>query len=267
MTRGRKPPSDLGTRLTQLDRILGVHVNTDPVDGLDLIVYHRGPVGSDSHLAICQILLEHGGRDRTIPGEPRRLRPVTRPAPLDWAYRDLDQMHRLALQVTNGQHHFEFDPGHVHLLPDFQPLADLARGGILADPSGELTLLHRRLQRYPSRLGDGLVARLWEIRPLLDAASGAADRGDTTGTAAGLTRAADLAAHALHGHAGTWPPHPAQLLSGAQRLACTPPSFAGTMQRVLAQLGTRPGLLRDAVATTSVLMDGVVVACRPRRQD
>lgn len=267
MTRARKPPDDLGSRLTQLDRILGVHVTTDSVVGLDLIIYHRGAVGPDIHLAICQILVVHGSGNPLTGNAPQRLRPRNEPQALDWAYRDLDQMHHLADRVADGHHRFEFDPSHVHLLPDFQPLADLARGGVLADPSGELTLLHRRLQRYPTPLAVALVARLWEIRPLLDETSQAADRGDTTGTAAGLARAADLAAHALYGHAHRWPPHPTQLLTGAARLPCAPPGFAALLHRALAHLGTRPSLLRDAVTTSSQMLDAVLAACRPVRRD
>lgn len=266
---GSWPPADLGARLTQLDGVLAVHAAAGPGGTLGLVLYHRGPVPARTHHAICRTLLNPQTSDHIPPdGQTRpRLRAVTEPAPLEWAYRDLDRVQQLTRRVAAGQHHFELEPGKVRLQPDFQPLADLTRAQILADPSAELGLLQHRLQHYPDPLADALVARLWETALLLEETHRAADHGDTVGVAAGLARILDLAAHALHGHARSWPPDPAELFTATQRLHDAPPGFTRTTQHLLAHLGSRPTLLHDAADATSQLLRAVTATCQPRRQD
>lgn len=252
-----------------MDSVIALHAAVESAGSLDLVIYHRGPVSPGTDQAICSALLDRYSAE-PLPGggaaQPR-LRTATQPAPLEWAYRDLDRLHQLARRTAAGHHRFELDPGRVRLQPDFQPLADLAHGRILADPSGELTLLQHRLRRYPRPLADGLVVRLWQTSLLIEDTRRAADHADTVGVAGGLTRIIDLTAHALHGHARRWPPDPVKLLAATQRLDCAPPDFSQTTQHLLSCLGSQPRQLHNVVDATSQLVRVVAATCRPRHPD
>ena len=270
--------ADLGERLTRLTGVVAVHVTTGPAGGLDLVLYHRGPMPTATHAAICRSLTdpptdnpcahqETDTRLRIAGTTPRpRLQAVSAPPLLAWGYFDLDRLQQLEDRVAQGRHHFELPPGKARLQPDFQPLADLTRAHILADPSSELRRCQHRLQHYPDALSDALVARLWETALLLEETHHAADHGDTVGVAAGLARVLDLAAHALHGYARTWPPDPVELFAATRLLVNTPPGFTRTTQHLLAHLGSRPTMLHDAADATTELLRAITATCQPRRQ-
>ncbi|HEX2362059.1 MAG TPA: hypothetical protein VHI11_08320 [Jiangellaceae bacterium] len=70
-------------------------------------------------------------------------------------------------------------------MPDFAYAGEVALGVVLADPTGELSELHKATATYPPELGKAVVGRLWEASFLLDVARQALPRARTRPTLPG----------------------------------------------------------------------------------
>ena len=95
---------------------------------------------------------------------------------------------------------------------------------VLADLTGELTELHRVTEHHPPRLGQALIAGLWEASFLIENARKAVSRNDTTYVAGCLFRAVGMCVHALHGHTGRWLINEKGAVASADRLPAAPPT-------------------------------------------
>jgi hypothetical protein len=124
--------------------------------------------------------------------------------PVDWIYRDLDRVRAVCADAERGRYAFHQQAGHPLGFPDFAYAGELALSRILADPTGELTELRDRLQVYPPKLAEALVAGLWEADFLVAVARKAVSRADTAYVAGCLFRLIGVCAHALHGAARRW---------------------------------------------------------------
>jgi len=182
---------------------------------------------------------------------------------VDWLYRDLDRVHASWRQAETGDFTFHAQGGHPLGVPDFAYAGEVALGVVLADPTGELTDLHRVTGHYPSRLGEALVAGLWEASFLIRIARKAVSRGDTTYVAGCLFRAVGMCAHALHGHAGRWLINEKGAVASAAKTPGAPADFAARAHGVLAQLGASSDELSTALDAATALVHDVTVACQP----
>lgn len=184
---------------------------------------------------------------------------------VDWIYRDVGRVHAAWRHAERGEFRFHAQTGHPLGVPDFAYAGEVALGVVLADPTGELTELHRATGRYPSRLGRALIAGLWEAGFLITIARKAVARGDTTYVAGCLFRAVGICAHALHGHAGRWLINEKGAVDSAARLPGAPPDFAARAHGLLAGLdSSSEGLSATLDAATDLLHD-VTAACQASR--
>jgi hypothetical protein len=181
--------------------------------------------------------------------------------PVDWLYRDLDRVRAAWADAQAGRYAFHAQIGHPLGVPDFAYAGEVALGVVLADPTGELTDLHRRTQDYPPELGDALVDGLWEATFLIDNARKAVDRRDTAYVAGCLFRVVGLCAHALHGRAGRWLVNEKGAVASAGRLPLAPEGFTEQAHGVLARLGRTPEELAAALDDASDLVARTEAAC------
>lgn len=184
---------------------------------------------------------------------------------VDWLYRDLDRVHAAWRHAEIGDFSFHAQVGHPLGVPDFAYAGEAALGVVLADPTGELTELHRVTGHYPPRLGQALITGLWEASFLIQIARKAVSRGDTTYIAGCLFRVVGICAHALHGHAGRWLINEKGAVAAAARLPGAPPDFAARAHGVLAQLGDGPDELSIALEAAAALVHDTTAACQPPR--
>lgn len=182
---------------------------------------------------------------------------------VDWIYRDLDRVHASWASARAGRYSFHAQVGHPLGVPDFAYAGEVALGLILADPSGELTMLQQAARDYPPALRDALVAGLWEASFALDNARKAVSRSDTAYVAGTLFRSVGLCAHAVHGHAGRWLVNEKGAVASTGRLPDAPTDFAPRAHDVLAHLGSTPVELGRAVNAAADLLADTVTACQP----
>jgi Nucleotidyltransferase domain len=182
-------------------------------------------------------------------------------ADVDWIYRDLARVRQAWADAKEGRFGFHFQGGHPFGVPDFAYAGEVARGVVLADPSGELTSVQRETAEYPTPLADALVEGLWEADFLVANARKAVTRADTTFVVGCLFRVVGLCAHALHGRAGEWVVHEKGAVTSAGRLSIAPRDFASRAQAVLADVGTEPTQISQAVDAAEVLVQVTRAAC------
>jgi len=182
---------------------------------------------------------------------------------VDWLYRDLDRVHAAWRDAETGDFSFHAQVAHPLGVPNFAYAGEVALGVVLADPTGELTELHRVTGHYPQRLGQALITGLWEASFLIANARKAVSRGDTTYVAGCLFRAVGICAHALHGHAGRWLINEKGAVASAARLPGAPPDFAARAHGVLARLGADSDELSIALDAAAALVHDVTAACQP----
>ncbi len=180
---------------------------------------------------------------------------------VDWIYRDVDRVHAAWNDARQGQFGFHSQAGHPFGFPDFAYTGEVALGVVLADPTGELTNLHAATAQYPPELGTALVARLWEASFLLEAASKALPRADSTYVAGCLFRVVLLCAHALHGHDRRWLINEKAAVEAAGRLPNAPAEFALRAHGLMGRLGTSAADLETTLDAASELLDDVTEAC------
>ncbi|WP_369133992.1 nucleotidyltransferase domain-containing protein [Modestobacter sp. I12A-02662] len=166
---------------------------------------------------------------------------------VDWMYRDVDRVGSCWRDAQAGRFAFHAQVGHPLGWPDFAYAGEIARGRVLADPSGELGELHEAAGRFPPALRETVTTRtLWEASFTVDIARKALPRQDTAYVAGCLFRAIGLCCHALHARAGRWLINEkgavaAALLDGA------PPGFADRASGILGDLGTTSERLARAL--------------------
>jgi hypothetical protein len=273
---GDEQIGDLARRLTEISGVVGVMLGGSrargehtPESDVDLGLYYR------QALDIAAL----GALAREVAGPEAR---VTAPGEwgpwvdgggwlsiagtaVDWLYRDLDRVHAAWRHAETGDFSFHAQVGHPLGVPDFAYAGEVALGVVLADPTGELTELHRVTGHHPPRLGQALITGLWEASFLIQIARKAVSRGDTTYIAGCLFRVVGICAHALHGHAGRWLINEKGAVAAAARLPGAPPDFAARAHGVLAQLGAGPDELSIALEAAAALVHDTTAACQPPR--
>jgi hypothetical protein len=177
-------------------------------------------------------------------------------APVDWIYRDVDRVQRCLQDAEDGRYTFHSQVGHPLGVPDFAHPGELALGTVLADPTGELAALRRRVSVFPPKLADALVSGLWEADFLLGVARKAITRRDVTYVSGCLFRLFGVCAHALHGAAGRWLINEKGAIAAAEVLPGAPPRFRARVEAVVAGLDPDPVRLTAALdAATDLVLD------------
>lgn len=182
---------------------------------------------------------------------------------VDWIYRDLDRVHGVWADASEGRYDYHFQVGHPLGMPDFAYAGEVALGVILADPTGELSTLQHATRAYPPRLADALLRGLWEAEFLVEVARKAAARNDTAYVAGCLFRTVGICAHGLHGAAGQWLINEKGAVASAGRLPVAPTGFATRAHGLMAGLGSTATELNQALDAATALVRDVTAACKP----
>ncbi|GIF06350.1 nucleotidyltransferase domain-containing protein [Actinoplanes siamensis] len=236
-----------------------------PASDTDLGLYYRAPLDTDrlGELAIAVA----GGKARvTAPGEwgpwvdgGGWLRVDDHP--VDWIYRDLDRVRDCWAAAEHGRYEFHAQGGHPLGVPDFAYAGELALGRILADPTGELAALRRRVLVFPRPLAEALVAGLWEADFLVGLARKGVPRFDTSYVAGCLFRLVGVCAHALHGAAGQWLINEKGAVAAAGRLPGAPAKFQERVDAAFAAITNDPLRLTLAIDIAADLVLETTEAC------
>ena len=238
-----------------------------PDSDVDLGLYYRPPLDTDAlrrtAASLPRItgpgpeLTEPGGWGPWVDGGGWLTIDGT---PVDWIYRNLDRVQHSVERSVAGDFAFHFQVGHPFGIPDFAYAGEVARGVVLADPTGELQQVKDRLQPYPAALAPAIIGRLNEARFLLGVLPKSARRGDTTFVAGCLFRVVTLCAYAIHAKTNRWTINEKGAVDAAARLIPAPPDFADRAHGILAHLAT-PESLSDAVQRAGRLVDDVATTC------
>ncbi|GIF10832.1 nucleotidyltransferase domain-containing protein [Actinoplanes teichomyceticus] len=262
----------MAERLTTVAGVVGVVLGGSrarqahtPESDTDLGVYYRAPFDTGR---LGELAVEVAGEQArvTAPGEwgpwvdgGGWLRIGDHP--VDWIYRDLDRVHRCWADAEQGRYEFHTQAGHPLGVPDFAYPGELALGRILADPTGELAALRRRVVVYPRPLAEALVAGLWEADFLVGLARKGVSRCDTGYVAGCLFRLAGVCAHALHGAAGQYLINEKGAVAAAGRLPGAPAKFAERVDAAFAAVGNDPVRLTLAIDIAADLVLETTEAC------
>ncbi|MEV6298209.1 nucleotidyltransferase domain-containing protein [Actinoplanes sp. NPDC051861] len=264
--------TELAGRLVTVPGVLGVVLGGSrarrthtPESDTDLGLYYRAPLDTARLGELAEELGGAGSRV-TAPGEwgpwvdgGGWLRIAG--DPVDWLYRDLDRVHHCWSEAEHGRYEFHAQAGHPLGVPDFSYPGELALGRILADPTGELAALQRRVRVFPRPLADALVAGLWEADFLVGIARKAVTRGDSSYIAGCLFRLAGVCAHALHGAAGQWLINEKGAVASAGALPGAPKSFQGRVDAAFAAINNDPLHLTLAIDIAADLVLETTDAC------
>ncbi|MDI6099695.1 nucleotidyltransferase domain-containing protein [Actinoplanes sp. NEAU-A12] len=264
--------TDLAERLLTVPGVVGVVLGGSRARGThteesdtDLGVYYRAPLDTEALGKLAEEVAGPGaGVTRTggwgpwvdgggwlrIDGHP-----------VDWIYRDVDRVRRCWADAEQGRYAFHMQAGHPLGVPDFSYPGELALSRVLADPSGELAALRRRVEILPRPLAEALVAGLWEADFLLGLARKAVSRGDSAYVAGCLFRVAGVCAHALHGAAGRWLISEKGAVAAAAALPGAPERFQSRMDSVFAAVDGDPVHLTTAIDLVADLVLETADAC------
>ncbi len=184
--------------------------------------------------------------------------------PVDWIYRDLDRVQTAWRDARAGRYAFHVQTGHPLGVPDFAYAGEVGLGVVLADPTGELTDLHRQAAVYPPALAAALVAGLSEAEFVLGGARKGVDRPDPAWVAGCLFRVVGVCVHTLHGAAGRWLVNEKGAVRSAGRLPGAPAGFADRAHGLLAAVGSTPAELAATLDAADALVRDTSVACGRR---
>ncbi|WP_234417533.1 nucleotidyltransferase domain-containing protein [Miniimonas sp. S16] len=175
---------------------------------------------------------------------------------VDWILRDLGRVSEQCERARRGELAFHPQPGHPLGFLDVAYAGEVATCVPLADDDGVLARLVAGLTPYPWALRDAMLAGLWQVDFLLDAAAKGAKAADVAYVALCTSTAAMLVAHAWHAVAGSWVTNEKALVPGTARLPVATGGFAARVAAAIGALGTTPTDLQRAI-------DAVRAAPRP----
>ncbi|MFE4516590.1 nucleotidyltransferase domain-containing protein [Kitasatospora sp. NPDC056783] len=254
-------------RLTRVPGVVGVMLGGSrargeerPGSDWDLGVYYRGALGLDALRALAGPEVEVAGPGGWGPwvngGAWLRVDGVA----VDWILRDLDRVEQVWADCREGRYEVGTQAGHP--LGFWSPCypGEVALGGLLADPTGELATLKRRTADYPEPLREALTAATWEAGFLVDTAAKGAARADALHVSLCLSRAVGILVQALYAHHRRWCLNEKGALAVAERLPDTPAEFGRTVRSLLAAPGGSAAELEATLARARELTRETVAA-------
>ncbi|MEV0387333.1 nucleotidyltransferase domain-containing protein [Nonomuraea sp. NPDC050643] len=240
-----------------------------PDSDIDLGLYYRGPLAVEELRALAR---EATGEDTDVT-EPGGWGPWVDGGGwltvdgwrVDWIYRDLDRVRRVWRDCQEGRYEIGFQVGHPLGFYSHAYAGEVAWCRILADPTGELAVLHEETAHYPPALREAMIGRLWECDFALSTARYGAAGHDPAYAAGALFRAIGVACHALHAADGVWLINEKGMVASAGRLPSAPAGFGERAQGLLAAVGRTPEEIGHTIDAAAGLVADVREACaRPR---
>lgn len=169
-------------------------------------------------------------------------------SPVDWILRDLTRVTVQCDRARRGEFAFHTQAGHPLGFLDVAYAGEVATSVVLADSNGDLAALRASVTPYPPALRDAMLANVWQVDFLLDAAQKGARGGDAIYVSLCLSTAAMLLAHAWHAETGTWVINEKGLIPAVDRLTSDSHGFVEAATAALASQGRTPEQLTAAVA-------------------
>jgi hypothetical protein len=176
---------------------------------------------------------------------------------VDVLYRSLEHLERSIVDAEAGRWELHFGQQAPFGFFSGTYLGELAICKPLADPSGRVAVLKRRVESYPEALRAAVACdALWQAEFGLTAFAGKfAQRGDAYGTVGCLARAAFYLVLALFALNRTYLINDKTALEEIAALARAPHAFAPRVTRILSHAGASPTELRASV-------DAMLALCR-----
>jgi hypothetical protein len=166
---------------------------------------------------------------------------------VDLILRNVERVAEQCAKAVRGECGFHVQPGHPLGFLDVAYAGEIAIGVPLVDPTGLIRSLAESLTPYPEPLRQAMIANLWQVDFLLDAATKGTGRGDVGYVALCATTATMLVAHGWHAMAGQWVINEKGLIPGVARLSVDTGDFSSTAATLIGSLGTTTAELRDTI--------------------
>lgn len=166
---------------------------------------------------------------------------------VDLILRDVERVTEQCEKAVRGEFGFHVQPGHPLGFLDVAYAGEVALCVPLSDPSGFLRSLAGALSPYPEPLRRAMLANLWHVDFLLDAAQKGARQEDVGYVALCASTATMLLAHGWHAMAGQWVINEKGLIASVGRLPVDTRNFSSTAAALLGSLGSTGADLQAAI--------------------
>jgi hypothetical protein len=168
---------------------------------------------------------------------------------VDFLYRNLDQIEKTVAEAEQGVFHHDYAQQPTHGFYSMTYLAEMQICIALYDPERRIAGLKRRVEVYPPRLKQTVIAdMLWSAEFTLLHARGFAAQGDVYNTVGCLTRAASSLTQALFALNETYYLRDKKVMDTLAGLPNLPPGYTGKIQRILACPGSTEAELTKTVS-------------------
>lgn len=172
---------------------------------------------------------------------------------VDLILRDVARVTEQCHRAVRGEFRFHIQPGHPLGFLDVAYAGEVALGVPLVDSKDLLRSLVDSLTPYPEPLKHAMLANLWQVDFLLDAAQKATGREDVGYVGLCATTATMLTAHGWHAMAGQWVNNEKGLIPNVRRLPVDTGNFSDTAAGLLGSLGTTAAELHEAIEALRAL--------------
>ncbi|WP_241843139.1 nucleotidyltransferase family protein [Agromyces albus] len=167
---------------------------------------------------------------------------------VDLILRDVARVAEQCARAERGQFAFHVQPGHPLGFLDIAYAGEVAMCVPLCDPNRLLEDLARSVTPYPEPLRTALLANLWQVDFLLDAADKGAKGTDVAYVALCAATATMLAAHGWHAAAGQWVTNEKGLIPNVARLPMDTNGFSSSAATLLGALGSTTDEILQTIA-------------------
>ena len=166
---------------------------------------------------------------------------------VDLIIRQVGRVAEQCRRAARGEFAFHFQPGHPLGFLDIAYAGEVATCRPLRDESGIARTLAHSVTPYPLPLRDALLANMWQVDFLLDAALKGANQADAAYVALAGSTAAMVIAHGWHALACQWVTNEKGLIPNVARLDVDTKEFSSRVAAALGDLGASPEKLRDSI--------------------
>lgn len=178
--------------------------------------------------------------------------------PLDWIYRDLDEVEGVLERSLQGHVERHAQPGHPHGFHAHIYLGELFYCRPLYDPDSVIARLKGRLEPYPPKLRRALIDTYsWQAEFALSVSEKAAARGESPYVAGCFFECAYCLVQVLYALNGRYYVNEKGAVGETAAFASRPARFAETVHEVLAAPGATSGALQENLAKLRALVKEV----------
>jgi predicted nucleotidyltransferase len=250
-------------QLAQIDGVVAVVLGgswargtAQPGSDLDIGIYYRAAqppsLAALQHLAqelddrhLPDLVTDFGGWGPWINGGGWLMIDMQ---PVDWLYRDLDQVTAVVEACAAGKPTLDHQPGHPHGFHSHIYGGEVFFCHPLRDPDGVLAALKARITPYPPLLKQTLIDRfLWQAEFALAVARKAVGRNDVFYVSGCLFQNVACLVQVLYALNERFFVNEKGAIAEVETFALRPPAFGAVARAVLSAPGTTPQALRNSI--------------------